>query len=1230
MQQRTLRSQQLPLPEPASLARSPLTEARLQQRTYPNDDQESEDEILLSPNKHKTRSKRSASPISDASVAKRLKFDHNAVENSAAVTPTHTRNNSEPVSLRVQPRTPKSRARSVPLFDAAPASASWQRRARSRSPSKERDTPILQTTFLSSLDAIKEAPMPPPPPPMAEAPLTPVASSSLPVLATPMSPLTPLPETPRPVQARNDPGFPRTIGWGTDLKEARQIDGLPTPLDSFPLIEPSPTSATEPTPETVESTALRATAEPIRPTTSTQSRLPRPSLMPPPPVPSNTKAKAKTVAKAMPPPPVPSTSRATPKNAFDMMMGSEHRGQAPKVKGKAKATATGSKSVLLTNSTSSTGASSSKPVTKPQPKASTKDVNKGKAKAAVDAQEGKKSTMKGQMRTREKPKPLKKSLLDILPDEELEPSPLPSPAASSSLRDLTAPMSPLTEPEDDKGRPVSPLEDIPKLDAVELPPLSPLTEPADEEPPAPVFALDETPALPPPSSSPTEEIEQDLSTVPFANPDSISNLPHTVEEVDMPSGEVPAVRAKAENEVAMDVVVPDTAAAAEPKAETDTLSKDTAAITGPADPAAEVAPEPMDVAQAPADDMAVLQSTTTTKVRPKSRAGKQPRAPPPLPVADRVTRSTSLKRKETDEDGTSQKTGPSFGVGSARVDGGPAKKQKVEGAAPSKIPIPSPKKASSSKTSTFASPTKASVARAAATKSRKPMSAAAGTSSGSPTKNRMVRASSVFSARPPPSFSRTMTEGSSSLQSLASALERLRAPPPERPNTSMGFSRDDSDPALSESTRSLDDHTIGLGRPSNGLQRATTVASIPSSSSSSSSILAESSAKAGPVQKPLTSFFGGNPGSTSRLMVGNGALLRGRGARVGPKVSRNPGLPSVLGSPTKGGAAVMAEEPEGDETMLVDEAGEEAAAIDAGASVQPTSTGVDDGAATSPRSVKFDLDLQEILDDFEASKKGKKRDLPEEWRKNASRRASIALQDLSKSVSLPIRPTGMMGPPEVPLGMRSTSSSYPSTEASGSGSTTGSATEGMRRSTRIAKSAADTSMEEDPTTAAPTASQLSVLKGCVVFVDVISEQGDDSLRSLYADTLKTLGARVLGSVGQTCTHIIYKNGLRSTYNKYMALQEPRPHLVGMEWVVKCAETHERQDEAPYLIDVDDMNTSAPKRRKTMMPRALSGFGEDSLDEDHSLDVSSTSITMEDDLTPLERARLRKKTATAAA
>jgi hypothetical protein len=159
---------------------------------------------------------------------------------------------------------------------------------------------------------------------------------------------------------------------------------------------------------------------------------------------------------------------------------------------------------------------------------------------------------------------------------------------------------------------------------------------------------------------------------------------------------------------------------------------------------------------------------------------------------------------------------------------------------------------------------------------------------------------------------------------------------------------------------------------------------------------------------------------------------------------------------------------------------------------------------TSPRGVTFDFSS---IMGLEESRKGKeKARLPDEWRQNASRRASMAGQDLSNSVSLPPKSVGLMGPPGHTV-MRSTSSSYPSSSGSDPS---------MRRSTRIGAKSVEPHAGSDDAVPGEAASRpgptpiqpLTTLKGCVVYVDIISEFGDDSAKSFITDMLKNLGARV--------------------------------------------------------------------------------------------------------------------------
>ncbi|KAJ7809667.1 hypothetical protein B0H13DRAFT_2385114 [Mycena leptocephala] len=138
----------------------------------------------------------------------------------------------------------------------------------------------------------------------------------------------------------------------------------------------------------------------------------------------------------------------------------------------------------------------------------------------------------------------------------------------------------------------------------------------------------------------------------------------------------------------------------------------------------------------------------------------------------------------------------------------------------------------------------------------------------------------------------------------------------------------------------------------------------------------------------------------------------------------------------------------------------------------------------------------------------------------------------------------------------------------------------------------------------------AILKGCVVYVDVISASGDASVKAFITEKLQDMGARVLNCVGHTLTHIVYKNGLGRTLNLYRRLPNPKPLVVGMEWVVQSEKIGTHVDETSYLIEIDDMNTTGTKRPKAMLPRSMSG-----LDNTDAIPRSSVA--------PLEKARLRK-------
>ncbi|EIW80751.1 hypothetical protein CONPUDRAFT_82834 [Coniophora puteana RWD-64-598 SS2] len=175
---------------------------------------------------------------------------------------------------------------------------------------------------------------------------------------------------------------------------------------------------------------------------------------------------------------------------------------------------------------------------------------------------------------------------------------------------------------------------------------------------------------------------------------------------------------------------------------------------------------------------------------------------------------------------------------------------------------------------------------------------------------------------------------------------------------------------------------------------------------------------------------------------------------------------------------------------------------------------------------------------------------------------------------------------------------------------------------------------------------LKVLKSCTIFVDVRTDDGDDA-GSLFVDMLRGLGARILGRVGQSCTHIVFKNGLSSTLSRYRLLNDPKPAVVGIAWVVECVEQRERVDEAKFKVDLDNINVSGnQKRRRSMLPKSVVTTpgpyvpdGDSSDVEDNgvqgservsspSQDPDTSLRSNEDDLPPLERARRRRAAALA--
>lgn len=366
-------------------------------------------------------------------------------------------------------------------------------------------------------------------------------------------------------------------------------------------------------------------------------------------------------------------------------------------------------------------------------------------------------------------------------------------------------------------------------------------------------------------------------------------------------------------------------------------------------------------------------------------------------------------------------------------------------------------------------------------------------------------------------------------------------PPPSRPNTSMGFNRDglggDDDDTFGIPTRSKDDETVGrvslgLGRSESGLKRAVTLGtssfkSLEVGADDSSSSKTSGMTKKPLVQKSLAMFMSGKAGTAGGLQSGAGATmrsgmrpgLRGKGPSIfggglRRTISKKTSLPSVMASPVKGGGA---DGGAADEIM-------HDTMQDADQDAQPSGSETV-AAPTNDNGVL-------ILDDLEMQGPSKGKEKASAFGFNAPRRVSMVSVSHSLSQSLNSLPLpqpkirGLMGPPETPpasgrTGIRSSSSTYPSTSG---GSPSQGTSIGTRSSARIAKTAPSALMKikggtgghvssgrkgtaEPLTEPSPVPETLKILNDCIIFVDVRTDDGDEA-GSLFIDMLGGVGARV--------------------------------------------------------------------------------------------------------------------------
>ncbi|THH06973.1 hypothetical protein EW145_g3706 [Phellinidium pouzarii] len=553
----------------------------------------------------------------------------------------------------------------------------------------------------------------------------------------------------------------------------------------------------------------------------------------------------------------------------------------------------------------------------------------------------------------------------------------------------------------------------------------------------------------------------------------------------------------------------------------------------------------------------------------------------------------------------------------------------------------------------------------------------------------------TFSLYPPPVTDPTAkARAQNTLSNLNTALEKLTMPPPSkpssatkgelrpRPSTSLGFNREMSAPVLTRTGQESVPRPVSRAGSIGPAKRTTSFLAPPPRPIFASDTMDKWKLTAKPGEPAqmnslfVSSATGARPASNFR--VGGGVIGRmgtglGRGGIFGRPISRikasqKTNLETVEGSPVK---SVV--ERQGEQDRNKDEADIPLTSLrPLMLQSTPSHNGTDSNTTTMTSGGEHAiLDNGDSPDYSQAS--GKEKELKRISKLNASRRASMAFSALSQSLTTPTddkgKNEGSSTTLDKPLGatrsfadwsppnkQRAASASFSSSRpvraaAARSAASTRSITPIgiMRSQSEVGMSLASQShtfgeSDEEGKSGRKSAmgrskmpGSLDVLDQCTIFVDVRTEEGEDA-GALFVDMLRSLGAKVLTRVGQSSTHIVYKNGLASTLARYRLLDEPRPSIVGIGWVVECAEKRERVDETLFQVDIDNMNVAGtlkismsgpmdafldgntPEHTKTGMDSDLISENSDtSLDRDI---VGRSSLKSSGNYNPLEQARRR--------
>jgi hypothetical protein len=82
--------------------------------------------------------------------------------------------------------------------------------------------------------------------------------------------------------------------------------------------------------------------------------------------------------------------------------------------------------------------------------------------------------------------------------------------------------------------------------------------------------------------------------------------------------------------------------------------------------------------------------------------------------------------------------------------------------------------------------------------------------------------------------------------------------------------------------------------------------------------------------------------------------------------------------------------------------------------------------------------------------------------------------------------------------------------------------------------------------------------------------------------------QVIYRFSKELTHIIFKNGRPTTLHRYHAMPQPKPLLVGIGWVVRCKEVHEKIEEKEFIVEAS--KEAVYQKRKIIVPRIRAPAG----------------------------------------